>query len=118
MFLLYEKPVKWFAAECCISDRNQSIDFPKKEADCFPASEAVIRKCSVNKVFLKIAQNSQENACAKISSLIKLQASECNFIKKETLAQVFSCRFYKISKNTFSYRTYRVAASVAHGSIC
>ena len=24
-----------------------------------------------------------------------------NFIKKETLAQVFSCEFYKISKNTF-----------------
>ena len=26
----------------------------------------------------------------------------CNFIEKETLApQVFSCEFYKISKNTF-----------------
>ena len=25
----------------------------------------------------------------------------CNFIKKETLAQVFSCEFYEISKNTF-----------------
>ena len=24
-----------------------------------------------------------------------------NFIKKETLAQVFSCEFYEISKNTF-----------------
>ena len=26
---------------------------------------------------------------------------ECNFIKKETLAQVFSCEFCEISKNTF-----------------
>ena len=26
----------------------------------------------------------------------------CNFIKKETLAQVFSCEFSEISKNTFS----------------
>ena len=26
----------------------------------------------------------------------------CNFIKKETPAQVFSCEFCKISKNTFS----------------
>ena len=34
------------------------------------------------------------------------------FIKKETLAQVFSCEFYEISKNTFSYRTPLVAASV------
>ena len=34
-----------------------------------------------------------------------------NFIKKETLAQVFSYEFYEISKNTFSYRTSPVAAS-------
>ena len=25
----------------------------------------------------------------------------CNFIKNETVAQVFSCEFYKIFKNTF-----------------
>ena len=25
----------------------------------------------------------------------------CNVIKKETLAQVFSCEFYEISQNTF-----------------
>ena len=36
----------------------------------------------------------------------------CNFIKKATLAQVFSCEFCEISKNTFSYRSPRVAASV------
>ena len=35
-----------------------------------------------------------------------------NFIKKETLAQVFPCEFYEISKNAFSYRTPPVAASV------
>ena len=29
----------------------------------------------------------------------------CNFIKKETLAQVFSCEFYEIFKSTFFYRT-------------
>ena len=27
----------------------------------------------------------------------------CNFIKKETVAQVFSCEFCEISKNTFVY---------------
>ena len=32
-------------------------------------------------------------------------------IKKETLAQVFSCEFCLISKDTFSYRTPPVAAS-------
>ena len=36
----------------------------------------------------------------------------CNFIKKEALAQVFSCEFCEISKNTFSYKTPTVATSV------
>ena len=44
------------------------------------------------------------------SFLVKLRA--LNFIKKEALAQVFSCKFCEISKNTFSYRTPPVAASV------
>ena len=64
------------------------------------------------KVFLEILQNLQENNFARVSFLIKLQASACNFIKKKPLAQVFSREFYEISKNTFSYRTPLVAASV------
>ena len=51
------------------------------------------------KVFLEISQNSQENFITK------------GFIKKETLAQVFSCEFCEISKNTFFHRTPLVAAS-------
>ena len=43
------------------------------------------------------------NTCARVSFLIKLQAEEvCNFIKKGTLAQAFSCEFSEISKNTVS----------------
>ena len=34
-----------------------------------------------------------------------------NFIKKETLAKVFSCLFYEISKKIFLYRTPQVSAS-------
>ena len=63
----------------------------------------------MKKVFLEISQNSQENTCARVSFLMKLQAEA--FIKKETLAQVFSCEFCEISKNTFSYRTPLVATS-------
>ena len=48
-----------------------------------------------------MSQNSQENNWARVSFLIKLQAKTCNFIWKETLAQVFSCDSCKISKNTF-----------------
>ena len=35
----------------------------------------------------------------------------CNFIRKETLTQVFSCQFCEIFKNTFFRRTPLVAAS-------
>ena len=68
-------------------------------------SEALTRKCSVKKVFLESSQNSQENNCAQVSFC------RCNFIKKEALAQEFSCEFCEISKNTFSYRTVPVTAS-------
>ena len=39
-------------------------------------SETVIQRCSINKVFLDISQNSQENAFARVSFLIKLQPSD------------------------------------------
>ena len=42
--------------------------------------------------------------------ILLLSCQACNFIKKETLVQVFSCEFYGISKNTFSYRTPPVTA--------
>ena len=35
-----------------------------------------------------------------------------NFVKKETLAQEFSCEFCEIFKNTYFYRTPWVATSV------
>ena len=58
-----------------------------------------------------MSQNSQENTCARVSFLIKLQAWD-NFIKKEIQAQMFSCKFYEIFKNTFFYKTpHLVAAS-------
>ena len=53
--------------------------------------EAVARRCSVKKLS---------------------QPQACNFIKKETLTQMFSCEFREISKNTNFYRTPLVVASV------
>ena len=64
------------------------------------------------KVFLEISQNLQENTCARVSFLIKLQSPPATLFKKKTLAQVFSREFCEISKNTFFYRTPLVAASV------
>ena len=74
-------------------------------------TEAVVQRCSIKKLFIEISQNSKESTCARVSFLIKLQAEAYNFIKKETLAQLFSCEFCKISKNTFFYRTPLEAAS-------
>ena len=42
-------------------------------------SEVVAQRCSVKKVLLEILQNSQENTCARVSILIKLQADASNF---------------------------------------
>ena len=64
--------------------------------------EAVAQRCSIKKVLLKILQNSQENTCARASFLIKLQAEACNFIEKETLAQVyFPVNFPKFLRTPF-----------------
>ena len=57
-------------------------------------------------VFLEFLQISQENTCARVSFLIKLQTETYNFIKKETLAQMLFCEFHEIVKNTF-FTEYR-----------
>ena len=64
-------------------------------------------------MFLEISQNSQENTCARVSFWIKLRAWACNFIKKETLAQVSSYELCEISKNTsFTERLWTTASTV------
>ena len=68
------------------------------------------RKRSTKTGVLKISKNSQENTCAKVSSLIKLQEA-CNFIKKETLVHAFSCEFFEIFKITFLTEHFWTIAS-------
>ena len=75
----------------CYDTQKVNPVFPHK-------SEAVVWKCSVEKVFLKFYQNSKENTCGRVSFL---RPKACNFIKKETLAQVLSCEFCEMSKNAF-----------------
>ena len=41
-------------------------------------AEAVVQRCTVKKVFLKISQNSQENTCARVSFLICFCVTVCN----------------------------------------
>ena len=82
------------------------------------SKEAVVQRRSVKRVFLKISQNLQENTCARVSFLIKLQASGLKFYKKRDSGTGVSCEFCKISKNTFSHRTPPVAASVSNTVQC
>ena len=63
------------------------------------------------KVFLEILQNSQENTCARVSFLIKLQPERPAILFKKRLQHSVSCGFCEISKNNFSYKTLPVAAS-------
>ena len=60
------------------------------------------------KKLLEISQNSQENTCARVSFLIKLQAED---LAQVALAQVFSCEFCEISKNTFFTEHLRTTVS-------
>ena len=48
----------------------------------------------------------------RFSDIFKGYRNAFNFIKKESLPQVFSCKFCEISKNAFFHRTHLVAASV------
>ena len=47
-----------------------------------------------------------------VSFLFQRFSDACNFIKNDTLAQLFPCEFYEIFKNTFFHRTPPMAASV------
>ena len=63
-------------------------------------SEAVVQKCSVKNVLLKIPQ------------IHRRTPQDCNFIKKETLVQVFSCEFCEIFKDTFFTEYFWTTASI------
>ena len=59
-------------------------------------SKAVVQKCSVKKLFSKILLK-----LTRKNLLVFLFLQACNFIKKETSSQVFSCQFCEICKNIF-----------------
>ena len=63
--------------------------------------EAVVRRCSVEQVFLKISQNSQENTCPRVSFLLKLQAPPATLLKKRIWSRCFPVNFAKFLRTTF-----------------
>ena len=77
----------------------------------YQRAEAVARRGSVKKYSSKFGKIHRKTLVRESTFLIKLDALACNFIKKETLAQLFYCEFSEISENAFSYRTPPLAAS-------
>ena len=73
-------------------------------------TEAVVRGCSVNKVVLEVLQNLQENTCARLSFLIKLQATSATLLKKGLWCRFFPVNFAKYLRNLF-HRTPLMTAS-------
>ena len=57
--------------------------------------KAVVQRCSVKKVFLKVSQNSQENNCVRVSFLIELQAGPATLLKKRHWHRCFPVNFAK-----------------------
>ena len=64
----------------------------------YKITEAATRGVLCKKVILEISQSSQGNTCARVSFL-------------QTLAQVLSCKFCEISKNTFFIKHLWTTAS-------
>ena len=67
----------------------------------FQAREAVVRRCSVKRVFLETLQNSQENTCARASFLIKLKARPATLLKKRLWGRCFPVNFVKFLRTPF-----------------
>ena len=77
-------------------------DFEQVNISCVStcsSSEVVVRMCSVKKMFQEISQNSEENTGVRVSFLLNF--FYLNFIKIETLAQLFSVNFAKILRTPF-----------------
>ena len=72
------------------------VRFGLTASTSFP--EAVVQRCSIKWVFLKISQNSLENTCARVSFLIKLQASPATLLKKRLCHRYFPVNFAKFSR--------------------
>ena len=64
-------------------------------------------------VLRNFAKFTGKHLCQRLflNKVAGLRPKACNFIKKKFLAQVFSCEFCEISKNTFFHRTPLVDAS-------
>ena len=68
----------------------------------FQTSEAVVSRCSVEKVFLEISQNSQKKACARVSFFSKVTGQRpATLLKKRLCHRSFPVNFVKFLRAPF-----------------
>ena len=68
----------------------------------FQMSEAVVWRCSVEKVFLEISQNSHKKACARVSSFSKVTGQRpATLLKKRLWHRSFPVNFAKFLRAPF-----------------
>ena len=82
----------------------------------------LVEKKNFKKYFIK-ESTSRKIVDIKVTKPSKFKVANFNlqarnFIKKESLAQVFSCEFCEISKNTFFTEHLRTATSGMRPMIC
>ena len=75
-------------------------------------AEAAVRRGSIKKMFFKNFAKFTGKQIYRISFFDKVAIAGCNFIKKETPIQMFSCEFCEIFKNTFLPEHLQTTASV------
>ena len=84
-----------------------SHQLPKSVLSSSLVSEAVVRRCSVEKVFFKISQNLQKNTCTRVSFLMKLQTLVLQlYFKRDCVTGVFLW-ILRISKNIWFTEHFR-----------
>ena len=67
------------------------VSFP---TDVLPSLIIVKEPEGVSQLFLEIYQNSQENTCARVSFLIKLQAASKEHLRYYTMIIISPAKFY------------------------
>ena len=96
--------------------QNTSGQLLLKAVNYFCKKNLNHRKQLPRGVLLNFAKFTVKRLCQSLpfNKIAGLRPQACNFIKRETLAQVFSCEFCEISKNTVFYRTPLMAASESY----
>ena len=108
VFLRFFKSSKWVLLHAC---QYQTLSISQSNAFCNLRSSRLEVFCSKG-VLTNFTKFAGKHLCQSLFFNRVAGHEPATLVKKETLELVFSCELCEISKNTFFYRTPRVAAFV------